>query len=420
MTTVASSPQAPLFRTVAVEAAAGSLGGASDLSPPSWTLLSLFLTASIIALATTAATMSYARKEIALGWLAPEGGAARVISPRPGVLADLAVAEGERVGAGQALFAVDSRHVLGVTTLDAELHAALERQSVLLNEQMATEGARATAEAAHLAVRITGLEAEERALAAQRALQVERAAVTGERLRAVSELRGRGLISETEYRAREEAWLGQRQAVALLDQQIAARRHEREQAQAQRALLQAEAADRLARLRSAAAELRQRVAEVAARGVQAVTAPIAGRVTALMAAPGQPVEPSRPVLTLMPEGALLRAELYVPTRAAGFVARGQRVRLMYDAFPYQRFGTYWGTIETVSAAVLGPEDVRGPVRPREPSYRVTALLDRTSVDAFGREVALQPEMGVRADIVLERRSLAAWAAAPLLAAWGRR
>ena len=110
----------------------------------------------------------------------------------------------------------------------------------------------------------------------------------------------------------------------------------------------------------------------------------------------------------------------MPTSAAGFVAPGQRVRLMYEAFPYQRFGTYWGTVETVSRAVLGPDDVRGPVRPREPSYRLTARLDRASVDAFGREVALQPEMGVRADIVLERRSLAAWVTEPLLAAWSRR
>jgi membrane fusion protein len=40
-------------------------------------------------------------------------------------------------------------------------------------------------------------------------------------------------------------------------------------------------------------------------------------------------------------------------------------------------------------------------------------LDRQTVDAFGRQVALQPDMMVQADIVLERRSLMEWLLEPL-------
>jgi membrane fusion protein len=142
-------------------------------------------------------------------------------------------------------------------------------------------------------------------------------------------------------------------------------------------------------------------------------------VTALQAEAGQPVEPTHPVLTIIPVGATLEAELLVPSRAIGFVHPGQRVRLAYEAFPLERFGVYWGTITGVSEVVLRPDDLAGPVHPAEPSYRARVRLDRGDVDAAGQVVPLQPDMEVSADILLERRSILAWIMRPLLDVWRR-
>jgi membrane fusion protein len=152
---------------------------------------------------------------------------------------------------------------------------------------------------------------------------------------------------------------------------------------------------------------------------QVMTAPIAGRVTSLQAAPGQIVDPNKPLLALLPDGASLFAELFVPSRAIGFVEPGQRVRLMVDAFPYQRFGTLGGSVATVSQAVLSPNDVLGKVALTEAAYRVTVRLDRQDIDAFGRAAPLQPDMTLKADIVLEGRSLVAWLFEPLISVRGR-
>jgi membrane fusion protein len=118
----------------------------------------------------------------------------------------------------------------------------------------------------------------------------------------------------------------------------------------------------------------------------------------------------------MPPNSTLKAELYVPTRAVGFVRAGQPVRVLYDAFPYQSFGTYGGRIETVSQTILTASDVSGPISLSEPAYRVTARLDRPDVDAYGRRVPLQPGMLLKADIILEKRSLLKWLLDPLLSA----
>ncbi len=83
-----------------------------------------------------------------------------------------------------------------------------------------------------------------------------------------------------------------------------------------------------------------------------IRAPIAGRVSSLQATVGKPADPRQLQLSIVPDGSTLQAELFVPTRARGFVRPGQEVRILYDAFPYQRYGTHRGQVDDVSQTVL--------------------------------------------------------------------
>ncbi len=67
----------------------------------------------------------------------------------------------------------------------------------------------------------------------------------------------------------------------------------------------------------------------------------------------------------------------------------------------------------ISRTVLTEADAAGPVAIGEPSYRVTASLEAQQVDARGEAVPLQPDMLLRADIILDRRPLLEWLLAPL-------
>ncbi len=411
-------PDSPLFRAIAPDA--GTASGSGSLRSLRWTLPTLLLAGAMLGAAIFAATASYARRQPTIGALAPAAGAVRIAPPRAGTLAALHVAQGEAVEAGAPLFTLDFGQSLdGGGTLDAALREALDRQETLLREQLAAETLRSTTERARLEARLAGLQAETRALAAQRDLQSRRADLAEERALAASDLRRRGLISETEARAREDAALSQRLDLAALDQRLAAMTQDAAQTALQRDTLGAESADREARLRAGLADTAKQRAEIAAQRALVVRAPVAGRVTALQAAPGQRADPARPLLTLVPQDSALRAELFVPSRAIGFVQPGQAVRLMYDAFPFQHFGTHGGVVESVSAAMVAPEDVAGPVKPQGPAYRVSVRLDRETMQAAGRALPLQPDMTLRADIVLEQRSLLAWVLEPLFAARGR-
>jgi membrane fusion protein len=115
---------------------------------------------------------------------------------------------------------------------------------------------------------------------------------------------------------------------------------------------------------------------------------------------------------------MLRAELLVPAKAIGFIEPGDRVRLAYDAFPFQRFGLHGGHVETVSRTLLRPAEVVGPIVLHEPSYRVTVTLDRQAITAFGRDFPLAADMALKADIVFDRSSLMKWLLEPILSHWG--
>lgn len=151
-----------------------------------------------------------------------------------------------------------------------------------------------------------------------------------------------------------------------------------------------------------------------------VTAPTSGRVDTLLARVGQFVAAGSSVAVLAPTDEELVAELFVPPRAAGFVSAGQTVRLKYEAFPFQRFGSQEATVDAVSSTTLLPDETGLPgLHSSEPVFRARGRLKAQTVQAYGRTVPLRAGMLLSADIVTDRRTLAEWLLDPVYAA-GRR
>jgi membrane fusion protein len=119
-------------------------------------------------------------------------------------------------------------------------------------------------------------------------------------------------------------------------------------------------------------------------------------------------------MEIIPNNSALQAELFIPTRGIGFVKPGQEVRILYEAFPHQQFGTYGGRINEISQTILSRSDASGPIELKEPAYRVTVVLDRPDIDAYGKRIPLQAGMLLNADIILEKRSVMRWFLDPLL------
>ena len=175
----------------------------------------------------------------------------------------------------------------------------------------------------------------------------------------------------------------------------------------------------LSLLESEHSRLEQQQLELQGRQQLLLSAPVAGRVTNLIAEPGKTIAAQQPLLTILPSGTALEAVLLVPTRAFGFVQPGQRTRLRFEAFPYQRFGIYEGEVTQTGQAILLPNELDIPVPIQEPVYRVAVALESQEIRAYGSSVPLQSGMLLSADIVLEQRSLLSWLLEPISSLRGR-
>jgi membrane fusion protein len=394
----------------------------TTLQPPvSLAVLTIALTASVIAIGTYLGTQSYARKATAPGYLAPLHGVVRVLPPRAGVIASVEVADGDFVHAGDPLLRVAvGRRSLGGMDIDETVHHALIAQRDLQQQQLKQEESTAQSEQLRLGERIGRLQEECQSLAMQQAVQHDRANLAQEQAAVSRDLATKGYVSAVEQRRREDARLGQAQALDTLRQQLAAKQGELVELRYALAQLPGRTADRVATLRAAIAELDSRVAEAEAQRAYLVVAPAAGRVSALQASAGNPADPTQPLLSIVPQGEALQAILFVPERAIGFVAPGQPVRLSLDAFPFQRFGAQNGTVSSVARTLLRPEQLSAAVQPpREPSYRVTVALQGQHLTAYGRDIPLQADMQLSANIIFDRRSFIEWLLDPVISARGR-
>jgi membrane fusion protein len=145
-----------------------------------------------------------------------------------------------------------------------------------------------------------------------------------------------------------------------------------------------------------------------------IVAPASGIATAIVVADGHNIADSRPLFSILPADGKLQVELFLPSSSIGFVQEGQSVRLLLDAFPYQRFGTVEGIVSELTSSVILPGGSENLVRADQPVYRVTVELMTDSIWAYGREQFLQPGMLLKANIVLEDRTILTWLLEPLL------
>jgi len=301
-------------------------------------------------------------------------------------------------------------------TAPEQILSAIDRQDAGLAEQSVATIRAARAESERQAARIAGLEAERASLDAQVAVQRDLVSRARREVEAVGAIASRGFISRRDMMQREEAVLSRRQQLAALEQARAAK--SADLADTRRSIDQSRAlADvQTAGLVSSRAELAQRRVDASSGRGYALTAPVSGTVSAVIARPGQTVTGQQALMTIVPDDAVPRAELYIPTSAIGFLRTGQKVHLAIDAFAYQRFGTVDATIAQISATTMVRTDAAGT---SGPVYLVVARMERPWIVAFGRSERLLPGMTLTARIVTERQSLFRWLFEPLFAVVNR-
>jgi membrane fusion protein len=406
-----------LFRQEAIEFQRGQreFGDIALLQPVSTKLLVWLLTAVVTIAIVFLCFAQFSRKQTVSGFLVPAAGTLKVFPTREGVVTAVYVTEGQQVKAGDPLFTVATPEIAADgEDVNAAKLAALKHQKAALGQQIAAEQKNAAAERERLTALVASTQQQIADLRSQIDIQAQRVQLSETLVGAAKDLLAKGYMSVVEGKRREDAVLEHKQALASLRRQVSEQQGKLAEAQYSLKELPTATARKIQPLRDQISEIDQRSADSKGRGSYVVRAPGTGRVSMLQVSKGQTAQLQHLQLEIVPEDAPLQAELLIPTRAAGFVRVGEEVRFLYDAFPYQNFGAYTGHIAELSNTVLTKTDTAGPITPEEPVYKAIAVLDRPDVDASGKKMPLQAGMLLKAEVILDRRSLADWLLDPLL------
>jgi len=405
----------PLFRKEALDAQRNRLWGEVIVFQPlSFWLMTVAVVLVVAAIGGWLAWGTYAKRERVTGIIVPEAGLVKVFAPRSGVIESLSVQEGQHVAAGAALLVVrsDESSATG-QAVDATVLAELARDHKRLEGRISQAREMGRLQKQQIRQRITGLAAERKALQAQIAAHQQRLYVTSSRLQKLRDLLAQGYVSAQKFAEQRSQYVAELEQHKALQREWISLGNKRDEAGATLRQQPLQTNAKIAELSQQLSELTQREVRVSAKRSFRINAPIAGTITAVQAAPGAVADPRRPLLAIIPVHSQLQAELFVPTRAAGFIAAGQTVWLRYAAFPYQQYGLYQGRIRTVARSILAPGELGAPVSLQEPVYRVRVILGSQRIHAYGQRFHLQPGMLLDADIVLRDRSLIDWLLEPL-------
>ncbi len=418
----------PLFRPEVIDEQRSQWLGAVLLAPAiSQTLFAVFAALTIAAVLSLLFFAEFTRKERITGWLVPGQGLVRVVAPRPGVIARLHVRDGDQVAEGAPLITLSTEvksEAFGATQEQVAYRLRSRRDSLAAERELQRK--LLLEEQDSLAKRIAALRSERGYLLGELEIQrsqVKLARETAERLRP---LRDRGLVTASRMEDAERNRLDQTSKLSALRRQLATAGRQRLILEAEREALPLKTESRLAELDREVAALGQELVEAEARRQIVITAAQAGTVTALWAERGSSANTSTPLLSIVPAGSVLKAQLFVPSKAIGFIRPGQNVQLRYEAFPYQKFGQHQGVVSSVSRSAVSPNELGAQLAGLtsllsgdEAVYLVTVRLRSQTVTAYGEAVSLQPGMQLEADVLVETRRLIEWVFDPLTTLTGK-
>ncbi|HGO7783691.1 TPA: HlyD family secretion protein [Neisseria meningitidis] len=182
----------------------------------------------------------------------------------------------------------------------------------------------------------------------------------------------------------------------------------------------------LSQLNRAITEMNQEILDFDLKSEQTIRASKSGYISTINVDIGQQVEPSKLLLSIVPEQTELVANLYIPSKAVGFIKPKDKVVLRYQAYPYQKFGHATGEIISVARTALGKQELSGlgiiftnPTLLNEPTYLVKVKLEKQTIKAYGENKPLQIGMILEADILHERKKLYEWVLDPLYSISGK-
>jgi membrane fusion protein len=416
-----------LFRKEALDAKQAKWTGNIILSRPfSFTFLTICALCIALVIIAFAVWGSYTKRSTVQGQLIPKSGLIQVYTTQSGTVLKKNVYEGQSVKKGDILFTISTASY----GEQGSIADALMKQTQLKEQSIRNEITRMRFihqdEKRTINNQISLLKGTLVKVENLIANQWERVNLAKKNQQRYGNILHENAISHEEFEARKIDYLDQLAQYESLQREKVSLEKQLTEQQISLSGLENRQNNEIGQLERLSSNNTQELIEMQSRQHIAIQANSSGVIGTINAEVGQFVDLAKPLLTVLPENTPLIAQLYVPSRAIGFVKDGDQVLLRYQAYPYQKFGHAKAQVLSVAKTALASQDLQtiGIISPQEqlnnePVYLVRAKLDKQMVKAYGKDMPLQVGMTLEGDIMHEKRKLYEWVLEPLFSITGK-
>jgi hemolysin D len=395
-----------------------------DTLPRVWTRGFVYLLVLLLAIVLPWAMLSKVDETgSARGQLEPEGRTLKLDAPVQGTIAAIKVKEGEKVKAGQILLELESEIVrTDLLQAQARLEGQLNRVTQLefLKNQLSgvTIRAQQLQSKADVAAQLAQIDQTRQRLNHNIIMRqtaenrLARDQIEVERYRALAQ---QGIVPEVKVveveRAMDETRWNLNQARSDINQaqyQIQAQQNQykgtirsgeltilgteqrTKEIQSQIADTQADIAQTQEQIQLLQLQLRQRV----------MRSPVDGTIFQLaVKTAGSVLQTGQEIVQIAPQGAdfIFRAEM--PTQESGFLRVGMPVKLKFDAYPFQDYGTVAGRLRRISPDSKPVESAQGKTE----VFELEIALEQRYIQGQNRREVLTPGQTATAEVIVRQR-----------------
>lgn len=393
----------PLFRQEVIEASRERLAGTVVAAVPPSSRFYTWLVVGVVAIILLLLIFgNYASSAQVRGIVSYDSGIARVFPSDAAEIRTIHVRTGQNVAAGDPLVTLTPTQGVGgvapqlaqLTAQDAELTRQIDLASVI-----------GTTDTSTLQQQRTSLIEAIASLERQRTIATGQISLSDAALRRAVSLASQGAGTQRQVEDSRSMLLARRAELESIGERLIAQRETLRNTEIEvqrRSLETRQGRSVLLAQRAALAEQR---ALLMRSDVVTLTAPIGGTVGDVSADIGQRARPDTSLVTVVPRDSRLEVWLYAPSRAVGLSRPGQRVRLKFDSFPFEKYGVGSGVVTDVSRVPTEPGNIGVDLGFQEPVFRIRVRIDQFAPRAPTSIDALRPGMTVSASLVLERRNL---------------
>lgn len=410
-----------MFREEAIEAKRHRLlGKVVVIQPESLYVISLAIVITFILLVIFLSNASYSRKVTVKGYLTPEKGVVKVYAQRSGTVEEFYVKAGDTVTSGDKIVRIRNSQSLST---GIELSVALEKELTVqisaLEKELSAIRQLYDNDKLRIASQLSQLKRSLNAIQMAKKTSKHKLALKERQLNNNEKLNAKGYLSDSHMDVVKEEYLSTLESYERLELELATILVDVSVLESERRSLPEQTILKEVQIQREISKLHTQIIELGNQFEYIKKASESGVVTTIHPIIGGRASANTPLLSIIPEDSPFEIELLLPTRAAGFVQVGDKVKIRFDAFPYQKFGVRSGYVLNIDKALILPSDKILPITIDEAMYRVRAKLEDQSIDAYGASFPLKVGMSASADIILEERTLLEWLLDPIYALKGR-